>query len=139
MRGQRLRSLLLRWRNFLTEVGEPLAYRWVGKRVHCGGRELADCFGRGAFWHPQSIPSRNIHTWRTGLVDRGYVGRRSQPLVRGHGVGFDPAVAPMRQSRDGLIGWEIDVSGHKDPHDLGGARPIRRGLEAWLLYVRKVN
>src|SRR5215470_14602754 len=71
MRGQRFRGLLLRWRNFLTEISQPLAYRWVDKRVHCGDRELADCFGRGAFRHPQSIPSRNIHARRTGLVDSG--------------------------------------------------------------------
>src|SRR5919108_3388969 len=44
MRGQRLRGLLLRRRNFLTESGQPLDDRWVGKRVHCGGRKLADYF-----------------------------------------------------------------------------------------------
>src|SRR5215831_3572874 len=45
----------------------------------------------------------------------------------------------MRQSRDGLIECEIDVSGHKVPHDLGGARTIRHELEAGLCYVLKVN
>src|SRR5260370_26635190 len=125
MRGQRFCGLLLRWRNFLTEVSEPLAYRWVDERVHCGDRELADCFGRSAFRHPQSIPSRNIHTRRTGLVDRGYVGRRSQPLVPGHGVGFDPAVAHMRQSRDVLFECEIDVAGPNVPQNSDGARPSK--------------
>src|SRR5262249_15588062 len=60
-------------------------------------------------------------------------------FVRGHGVGFDPAVAHMRQSRDGLIECEIDVSGHKVAHDLGGARTIRHELESGLGDVLKVN
>src|SRR6516164_7629399 len=73
MCGQRFCGLLLRWRNFLTEVSQPLAYRRVAKRIHCGVRDFAICFGGIPFRPPQSIPIQNIPPGPPALVDGGYV------------------------------------------------------------------
>src|SRR5215470_11344928 len=60
--------LLLARRDHLAEVSQVLSYRRIGQGIYDRAVELDDHFLGRALGHPQAVPERNVHAWRTDLI-----------------------------------------------------------------------
>src|SRR5438270_71712 len=77
--AERLRRLLVRWENFLTQVSEPRAHRWVGKGLNGHGIELGNNVLGGARGRPKPEPGRHI---RPGIPASSTVGISAAAAMR---------------------------------------------------------
>src|SRR5262245_6526561 len=73
---ERFGRLLLAWRDFLPEVGEPFAHGGIGQRLDDRGIEFRNDVRRRRPGRPKRGPNRNVKSRQTCLVHGRDVWRR---------------------------------------------------------------